>query len=122
MKIYHLSTCNTCQKILQQIGEHYDLSQATLIDIKQQNITESDLDKVALAQGGYEAIFSKRAMKYRSLGLDKITISEAEYKKWMLQEYTFIKRPFLLVDEQIFVGNAASTIQSLLTYLKQKHG
>ncbi len=108
-KIYYLSTCDTCKRILNQLSP---LDGFELIDIKFQNIDEETLSYVAQKTGSYEALFSKRALKYKGLGLDKIQLSEAEYKNWLLKEYTFLKRPFILVDDKVFVGNAAKTVEA----------
>jgi arsenate reductase-like glutaredoxin family protein len=30
----------------------------------------------------------------------------------MLQEYTFLKRPFIILDGQVFVGNSKKTVEA----------
>ena len=60
--------------------------------------------------GSFEALFSRRAMKYRSLGLNEQELNEADYKKWILEEYTFLKRPVILIDGEIFIGNAKKNV------------
>lgn len=108
-KIYHLSTCSTNQRILKELNLKDDVE---LIDIKSNLISEKDLDFVKSKIGSYEAIFSKRAMKYKSLGLKDKNLSENDFKKYMLEEYTFLKRPFIILDEDVFVGNSKSTIEA----------
>jgi arsenate reductase len=44
----------------------------TLIDIKQTNIDSDTLDALKEKIGSYEALFSKRAMKFRSMGLNEM--------------------------------------------------
>jgi arsenate reductase (glutaredoxin) len=107
-RIYHLSTCNTNQRILQILKPGKDFE---LIDIKNQNIDEKTLDWIKEKVGSYEALFSRKAMKYRALGLDKQTLEEEDYRKLMLQEYTFLKRPFIIIGDEVFIGNAKNTIQ-----------
>ena len=109
-KIYHLSTCSTCQRILSAI----DTSGFEVIDIKQENIPLKDLDFVASKMGGYEAIFSKRAMKYRSLGLNEMELKEGDYRRYMLEEYTFLKRPFVINGEDVYVGNTKKVVERLV--------
>lgn len=106
-KIYHLSTCNTCQRIIKSLndGEGFELQ-----DIKTEAITAPQLEEMHHLTGSYEALFSRRAMKYRSLGLNEQQLEEADYKKWILEEYTFLKRPVILIDGAIFVGNAKKTV------------
>ena len=106
-KIFHLSTCSTNQRILKELDFGHDVE---LQDIKSQNIDEKTLDFIKDRIGSYEELFSKRAMKFRSMGLNEMTLSEADYKKYLLEEYTFLKRPFIVLENQVFVGNAAKTM------------
>ena len=57
--------------------------------------------------GSYESLFSRRALKYKALGLKDKVLTEEDYKNYILEEYTFLKRPVILFEGQIFVGNAA---------------
>ena len=63
--------------------------------------------------GSYEALFNKRAMKYRSMGLNKETLTEAQWKAHILSEYTFIKRPLAVINDHVFAGNAKKTVEAL---------
>jgi arsenate reductase len=82
-----------------------------LIDIKVQNIDAETLDWIKSKVGSYEALFSKRAMKFKSLGLNQMQLTETDYRKYMLEEYTFLKRPFMIFDGQVFIGNAAKEVE-----------
>ena len=46
------------------------------------------------------------------MGLNEMTLTEADYRRYILEEYTFLKRPVIIIDEQQFVGNAKSTVQA----------
>ena len=81
-------------------------------DIKTEAITLAQLKQMYSLTGSYEQLFSKRAMKYRSLGLNEQNLSEEDYKNWILKEYTFLKRPVLIVEDEIFVGNAKKTVEA----------
>jgi len=107
-RIYHLSSCSTCQRILKEIQPGKDVE---LIDIKENNIDAATLDWIKEKVGSYEALFSKRAMKYKSMGLNTQQLSEADYRKYMLEEYTFLKRPFMIYKEEVFIGNAAKEVE-----------
>ncbi len=89
------------------------------IDIKIENISETDLDKAALFAGGYEQIFSKRARKFRSEGWHQKKLSESEYRTLMLKEYTFLKRPVFFIDDRIYIGNTKKNIESLIDDLNE---
>lgn len=107
-RIYLLSSCSTCQRILKQINPSADVE---VIDIKIQNIDAETLDWIKAKVGSYEALFSKRAMKFKSLGLNQMQLTEADYRKYMLEEYTFLKRPFMIFDGQVFIGNTAKEVE-----------
>ena len=106
-KIYYLSTCSTCLRIMNELGIDDEFEKQ---DIKLENINEADLDRIADQIGSYEALFSKRAMKYKSMGLKEKNLSEQDFKQLMLEEYTFLKRPFILIDGEAFIGNAKKTV------------
>jgi len=108
-KIYHLSTCSTNKRILTELQPD---SKFELQDIKYEPITESQIDHMKDLAGSYEALFSRVAMKYRALGLNEKKLSERDYKKHILQEYTFLKRPVIIIGDQIFIGNSKKNIAS----------
>ena len=108
-KIYHLSTCSTCQRIIKELKPGQDVE---LQDIKTRPITEAQIDRMAEMAGSYEALFSRRAMKYKSMGLKEKTLSEQDYRQLILDEYTFLKRPVIIVNDQIFVGNARKEVEA----------
>ena len=107
-KIYHLSTCNTCQRIIKTIDPGPEV---VLQDIKTEAITEEQLEEMHALAGSYEALFSRRAMKYRAMGLHEKELTESDYRDLILQEYTFLKRPVMLADGQIFIGNAKKVVE-----------
>ena len=109
-KIYHLASCSTNQRILKELN----LDGVELQNIKEQNIDEKTLEFLKERVGSYEALFSKKAMKYRSMGLNEMNLSEADYKKYMLQEYTFLKRPFMINGEEVFIGNAKNVVEQAI--------
>lgn len=110
-KIYHLSTCDTTQKILKDVEA--EKKGAALQDIKTEKITPEQLDEMKKLAGSYEALFSRRAIKYRSMGLNKKQLTENDYRKLILEEYTFLKRPIAIVNDQIFIGNTKDVVERL---------
>jgi arsenate reductase len=79
-------------------------------DIKTEAITPQQLDELKTMAGSYEALFSRVALKYKAL--EPKPSSEAEYKKLILAEYTFLKRPVIVIGKQIFVGNSKKTVEA----------
>lgn len=116
MKVYHLSTCTTCQRILKEINANGVFQ---LQDIKTKAITESQINEMKSLSGSYESLFSRRAMKYKSMGLKDKTLSEDDYKKLILEEYTFLKRPVVIIGDYIFVGNSKKTVEAILSKLNE---
>lgn len=94
-----------------------DIDTFEKIDIKSKNITAEDLDKAAAFSGGYEAVFSKRARKFRSEGWNEKSLEEADYKDLILSEYTFLKRPVFFVDDKIYVGNSKKVVAQMISDL-----
>ncbi len=107
-KIYYLSTCSTCTRIINELS----LKEKKFIfqDIKTEKITTAQLTEMKKMAGSYEALFSRVAMKYRALGLDKKKLTEDDYRKYILEEYTFLKRPVIIINDKIFIGNSKNTI------------
>src|SRR4051812_47951928 len=101
-KMYCLSTCSTCAAIIKDT--QVNKKGFELQDIKTVKITAAELDEMKKMAGSYEALFSRRALKYKSLGLKDKALTEKEYKKYILEEYTFLKRPVTIVNNKIFIG------------------
>lgn len=112
--IYHLPSCSTCQRLLKE----WNTEGVVLRDIRNEPITEDEIDEMANLAGSYEALFSRRAMKYRALGLNEMDLSENDYRKYILQEDTFLKRPVVIVGKDIFVGSAKKDAAAAAEALK----
>lgn len=107
-KIFYLSTCDTCKRIITEL----DLKKKgfEFQDIKTEKITAAQLDEMKKKTGTYEALFSKIARKYKELKLNEKKLTEAEMKNFILDEYTFLKRPVILIKDKIFVGNSKNVV------------
>lgn len=107
-KVFYLKSCSTNQRILKELN----LEGVELQNIKEENIDSKTLDLLKDKVGSYEALFSRKAMKYRSMGLHEMNLSEADYKKYMLEEYTFLKRPFMINEDEVFIGNTKDVVEA----------
>jgi len=105
---FYLSTCDTCKRIMKQLP----LEGVELQDIKTEPMTPAQVDEMIARAGSAEALFSKRARKYKELGLKDQQLSEAQLRQFIIDEYTFLKRPVLILDQQIFIGNTAKVIEA----------
>lgn len=116
-KIYHLASCSTNQRIL---GEVKPGKKVVMQEIKTEPITAAQLDEMKKLAGSYEALFSKIALKYRSMGLNQMQLTEKDYRKYILEEYTFLKRPVIINDNEIFIGNAPKVVEAARISLQKK--
>lgn len=110
-KIYHLGTCTTCQKIIKDIN--IDKKGFEMQDIKTEKITAAQLEQMKKLAGSYEALFSRRALKYKEMGLKDKKLAEDDYRKLILEEYTFLKRPVVIDKNRIFIGSEKKTVEAL---------
>lgn len=111
-KIYYLASCDTCRKIIKSLPKDHNLK---FHDIKQDPITVEELEEMQRLSGSYEALFSKKAQLYKAMDLKNKTLTEADFKKYILEHYTFLSRPVFIIDHKIFIGN---TQQNMLQVMK----
>jgi arsenate reductase len=109
-KVYFLQTCDTCKRILKEVNTT-DFEQQ---EIKSNPVNVAQLEEMHNLSGSYEELFNKRAKLYKALDLKNKTLSEADYRQFILDEYTFLKRPVFRVDDEIFIGNSKKVIEDLL--------
>lgn len=108
-KIYYLSTCDTCKRIINTLDLPSDFIHQ---DIKTESITNAQIEEMHKLSGSYEALFSKRARLYKELGLKDKSLSETDFKTHILEHYTFLKRPVILFENQIFIGNSKKVVEA----------
>ncbi len=111
-KIYYLASCDTCRKIIKTLPQNNGL---IFHDIKQNPISEADLQQMFELAGSYEALFSKKAQLYKSMDLKNKNLTEIDFKKYILEHYTFLSRPVFIINNEIFIGN---TQQNMLKVYK----
>ena len=115
-KIYFLKTCDTCKRIMKSIS----LDGFVFQEIKTEPITLLQLEEMKLLSDSYEALFSRRAKKYASMGLKDQKLSETDYKQLILNDYTFLKRPVIIHDQDIFIGSTKKNQEQLKEHFKVK--
>ncbi|PKP12865.1 MAG: arsenate reductase [Bacteroidetes bacterium HGW-Bacteroidetes-3] len=105
-KIYYLKTCDTCRRILKEM----DTSDYILQEIKTEPITVKQLDELFALTKNYEVLFSKMAKKYKEMDLKSQQLTEKDYRQLILDEYTFLKRPVIINEQEVYVGNTKKRI------------
>ncbi|TXK78788.1 arsenate reductase family protein [Mesonia sp. K4-1] len=115
-KVYFLSTCDTCKRILKELDLKDDFTKQ---DLKKEPLTESQLDELYTYSLSYEDLFNKRAKLYKERDLKAKNLSETDYKNLLLEHYTFLKRPVFILNDEIFIGNSKKTIEALKKQLSE---
>lgn len=105
-KIYHLKTCDTCRRILKKM----DTTNSILQEIKSEPITVNQLDELYELTNNYEVLFSRRAKKYKQMDLKNQVLNEKDYRQLILDEYTFLKRPVIICEKEVYVGNTKKRV------------
>ena len=113
-KIYNLKTCSTCVRIIKALDLPSDV---VFQDIKTEEITVKQLEELGKLAGSYEALFSKRAKLYKERGLKDQDLTENDFKQYILEHYTFLSRPVLVYNNQIFIGNSAKTVEAAKAFI-----
>lgn len=120
-KIYYLKTCDTCLKIIKSLPKTDGF---IFQDIKEQEITVKQLEEMHALTGSYEVLFSKRAKLYKEMGLNHEVsgekLTETDFKRYILEHYTFLARPVIIVGEKIFVGNSPKVVQQAIDFLNNE--
>lgn len=106
-KIYHLATCDTCKRIIKELELPTDFLKQ---EIKSEEITVKQIDEMHALSDSYEALFSKRAKRYKERGLKDEKLQERDFKQLILEHYTFLKRPVIIYNKEIFIGNSKNTV------------
>lgn len=81
-------------------------------DIKEEELSVNQVEELKQLSGSYESLFSRRAKLYKEMGLKDQQLTEADYKHYILDHYTFLKRPVIVVENQVFIGNSKATIEA----------
>lgn len=109
-KFFHLSSCSTCKNIIKAIdpaAKGFELQ-----DVKVQHINEKELDTLKNIAGSYEALFNRRSQKYKAMNLKDQQLTESDYKKLILSEYTFLKRPAVIDGDKLYLGNSKDLLEA----------
>ena len=113
--VFYLKNCSTCKRIMSQ----FDLSNWKLREMKSEPISEKELEEMYAFTKSYETLFSRRSTQIKAENIDVKSLKEADFKRLILQHYSFLKRPVFLTDNEIFVGNEKKTLENLEEFFKK---
>lgn len=83
-----------------------------LQDIKENPLTVKQLEELHKLSGSYEALFSKRAKLYKEMDLKNANLQERDFKHYILEHYTFLQRPIIVIGNSIFIGNSKKVVEA----------
>tara|TARA_Y100000389_G_C17329050_1_gene447096 strand:+ start:537 stop:920 length:384 start_codon:yes stop_codon:yes gene_type:complete len=106
---YYLKTCDTCKRIKKTLQLPDSIKQ---INIKENPITPEQLDILFSKTKSYSALLNSRAQLLKKRRIKAAEVSEKKSKALILEHYSFLKRPVLIYQDEIFIGNAAVTIEA----------
>lgn len=113
VEVYGLPYCTTCQRALQYLRDR-GVSISRFHDLKAEPLKRSEVEELARKVGGPAKLFSRRAMKYRQMGLHEREVSEEEMVRLMAEEYTFVTRPVLVRGDRATAGFSAKRVDELV--------
>ena len=108
-KVFYLKTCGTNKKIMTPL----DLSDWELREIKSNPVTEDELEEMYEKTKSYEALFSKKSTQIKERGIDVSSLKEKDFKKLILDHYSFLKRPVFVTDKEVFAGSDKKNLENL---------
>ena len=111
--VYWLPYCTTCQKAVAHLQER-GASIRGYRNLKEAPLSEDEVRALAAKVGGVDRLFSKRAMKYRQMGLHERDLSDDDLMRLMAEEYTFVTRPVIVRGDQATAGFSAKKLDALL--------
>lgn len=97
--------------------KQFDFKDFQKQDIKTQSLNEQQIEEMKKRAGTYEALFSRKARKYKELGLKDKVLNEKDYKDFILSDYTFLKRPVIIDENKIFIGSDKKNLENLDSHL-----
>jgi arsenate reductase len=115
-KVYYLKTCSTCVRILRELNLSSDY---ILQNIKTDEITVTQLEEMKKLAGSYESLFSRKAKLYKEMDLKNVALTEKDYKHYILHHYTFLKRPVIISNDTIFIGNSKNVVQAAKEFINE---
>src|SRR5689334_11820714 len=116
-KIYYLKTCSDSMWVIKELNGLKDFEKQ---EIKTEPITAAQLKVMRDLAGSYDAVFSRKAVLYRTMNLKDKQLSEDEICDLILGEYTFLRRPVIIIGNKIFIGHQEETIRDVEELLKRK--
>jgi arsenate reductase len=112
VQVCWLPYCTTCQKAVAYL-ESKGVAVESFRNLKEEPLSQAEVRALAAKVGGVQALFSKRAMKYRAMGLHEQPLSDDDLVRLMSEEYTFVTRPVIVRGERATAGFSTKRVDAL---------
>ena len=113
-KVYFLKTCSTCKRIMSE----FDLTDFEQREIKTKAVTEEELQELYALTQSYEVLFSKKSTQIKERNVDVKSLQEEDFRRLILEDYRFLKRPVFIINQEIFIGSDKKNVENLRERLK----
>ena len=113
----HLRTCTTCKKIIKELNLPDNVD---MIDIKKFPITLTQIEVIKTKKGSYKSLINNRAHLFKQLNIDIKKLTEKKAKQLLNDHYTFLKRPVLVYNGKVFIGNSKEEIESAKKWINEQ--
>ena len=91
-----------------------------MIDIKYNPVTPDQIEQIYSLTRSYSFLINKRAKLFKERNINPNNLSEENAKKLLDDHYTFLKRPILIYNGKIFVGNSNQVIEMAKKHINEK--
>ena len=96
----------------------FDLTDFEQREIKSKAVSEEELQEMYDLSNSYEALFNKKSNKIKERNIEVKSLQEEDFKKLILEDYRFLKRPVFIINQEIFIGSDKKNIELLREKLK----
>ncbi|MAV07679.1 MAG: hypothetical protein CMQ88_00550 [Gammaproteobacteria bacterium] len=112
----YLSSCSTCIRIIKELNIE---NASFLQDVKHHKATADQLAFLYAHTQSYEALINKRGRVYAQLKKEGTNFTETIYKDLLEQEYSCLKRPILIWNKEVFLGNNKAIVAQMKNALHE---
>lgn len=99
--------------------KEFNLSDFELREIKTTPISEEELNGMYAIVNSFEMLFSKKSTQIKERNIEVKSLKEEDFKKLILEDYRFLKRPVFIVNQEIFIGSDKKIIENLRKYFSK---
>ena len=111
IKMYGIKNCDSVKKAVKYLKDHN--LEYEFIDFKETPVSNLEISKW-LEHSDIKTLFNTRGTTYRTLKLGKLDLDETQKQEWLAKENMLIKRPVIVLDNDVIVGYNETLYQDKL--------